>query len=96
MDPDLLTREELIVDSADGGEIDESVLIDVFDHESDLITVAGQHDRRFAWAPSPNQSHGIPQDIGSDRIHAVLDIFPEKILDGLFITRGARGFTYGF
>ena len=84
MNPDSLSRKELIVHPANGGKIGIAVLIDILDHEAHFIAMAGEHDGSFILPPSLDIAEGISQDIGFYFIHVASDIFPKYLLGGLF------------
>jgi hypothetical protein len=95
MDPDPLPRQELGIHPADGRKEGKPILIDVGDHEPNLIAMPGEHDGRLVFL-SPDITEGVPQDVGAHLVYAAPDILPENLLGGLFIPGWTGGFGQGF
>jgi hypothetical protein len=91
VDPDPLPREEQFIHAADGGEIEISLIINVFHHEADFIAVAGEHDDGPCF--SFNHTVGISEDIGLDLVHEILNSVPKNLLYRLLVT--GRAWRFG-
>ena len=57
-----LAHQHLRIPAADGGEVEESVIVDVDDHQADLVDMPGQHDPRGPVGMHGGQ--GIPLHVG--------------------------------
>jgi hypothetical protein len=95
MDPDPLPRQELGIHPADGRKESKPILIDIGDHEPNLIAMTAQHHDRFGLQPS-YITEGISQHVSPHFIDAALDVIPENFLSRLFITGGTGRLGKGF
>ncbi len=91
VDDDLLAQEHPRVESADLGDAEEP-LLDLADHEGDLVHVAGEHDRRTGLrAFPPAQGDEVPHRVHAHLIGALAEGAPHAVAYlGLVPRRAAR------
>ena len=67
----------------------EALVVDVFDHQADLVAVPGQHDSRRPLRIDGGDDVAVPVgiDLGGDRCGKP----PNDILDRPFVARGTWG-----
>ena len=94
--PDMqrLPDEHLHVPAADGRHADETLVIDVLDHQADLVAVPGQHDPRTAVRVDGGDHVAVP--VGVDGGGERLDEIADDVLNGPLVAGGAGRMQQGF
>jgi len=71
VDQDPLVQQCGVIEPADGGELQETVLVDVLDHEADFVHVGGKHHRGLSLAFPGDE---VAQAVGCDLVAALLEL----------------------
>src|SRR5262249_15188099 len=84
--PDLnvLPNQHLGVPAADRLHPEKSAVVDMFDEQSNLIAMSGEHDPRRALRIDGGDHISMP--VGGDRIRELRSEIPNQILNGTFVS----------
>ena len=92
VDDDALGGEGFGVESADGIEADEALVVDVGDDEADLVHVGGGHGF-FRGRAAFFQGDDVAHVVGADFIGEAFEFGEHEFADLFFVSRSAGGFT---
>ena len=93
-DVKLLTDEHLRVPAADGRHADKTLVVDVLDHQPDLVAVTGQHDSGAAIRVDGGDHVAVP--VGGDAGGERFNEFPHDVLNGPLVAGRAGRVEEGF
>ena len=91
VDYDSLCGEGFGVESAEGMEAGESVVVDVGDDECDFVHVGGDHDFFAGFAFF--EGDDVAEVVYFDVIDEAFDFFEDELTDGLFVSGSAGSFA---
>ena len=77
-----LSKRHLVEPPAQGHETQEAVVVDVLDHEPDLVHVGGDHDGRSGTGPGADH---VAHAVGGHLVHQGLEFGGEKGSDRPFV-----------